>query len=189
MADQNAIGLLGQAQLSRSYHTLFVERSPKGLDELLQLAEQGSPLSMIYIGLAYKKGICVEKNAITAEQWFQRAADTGSLRGHYQLGRLYLDTKRYQQAEAAFGLAAEKHFPIALYYLGRMYLYSLGVKQDVHKARLLLERSFSLGNVYAKRGLGFLLLVYGHGIRERMKGAGMYLSARKEIRHSRGEPE
>src|ERR1022692_1077736 len=152
MNEENA-GLVGQGVLDRTFRSLMFGRSSKAFGEMHNFAKQGSLLGMVYLGLAYQKGICTKKDFQEAERWYQRAADLGLLEGYYHLGRLYLDRKQYQDAERSFGIAADKHSPKALFQLGRMYLYPVGVKRDVGKARALLEASFALNYTYAKREL------------------------------------
>src|ERR1700733_7532496 len=107
-------GLVGSGVLERAYRSLIFGHSPEAFGEMHNFAKQGSLMAMIYLGLAYQNGICAKRNFEEAERWYQRAADLGLLEGHYHLGRLYLDRKRYADAKKSFDIAADKRSPKAL---------------------------------------------------------------------------
>lgn len=165
-----------QARLYRAHNML--QTSPvAALRELKELAALGSVMSMVYLGDAYKLGKGTDISLPDAESWYRRAADTGSPLGIYFLGRLYFASKRYTQAIEVFSVAAESDYAPAVHFLGRMYASGKGVKKDLVKAELLLERASKSGSVLAKGVLAHLLTHTNASPSRFARGALLYVSA------------
>ena len=141
-------------------HALKVrDRNPaEALTLFRALASAGSPMSMIYIGHAYQEGNGTSKDLAETERWYRSAADAGSIWALHALGCLYLMQKRYDEGKHSFRFAAAAGFSPAIYQLGRMYFFGKGVERDVAKAKVHLEDASALGNVWATRLLGHLLI-------------------------------
>ena len=135
-------------------------------------------MSMVYWGLAHKKGTRTKKDFVSAEEWYRRAAEAGSVPAHYALGGLYLDTKRYKEARDALRYSAERNHAPSLSSLGRMYALAVGSRRDICKAPELLERSSALANRHAKGLLGIVLFFLGP---TRWRGAQLFAAAIKEL--------
>ena len=73
-------------------------------------AEQGNPVSMIFLGVTYRGGHGVIQDFMQAAYWFRRAAEQGFMVGQYMLGKAYLNghgvTMSKVQAHMWFHLAA-----------------------------------------------------------------------------------
>jgi TPR repeat protein len=90
-------------------------------------------------------------------------------------------TKRHPEALEAFRAAAAKDFSPSLGMLGLMYMNGDGVAKDVTKARTFLESAVGLGNVFAKRSLGTLLLRGEFGAIARLRGAWLFLMGFRDV--------
>jgi hypothetical protein len=128
------------------------------IGEFKDLANAGSLLSMLQLGDAYKLGIGVEANIGTAEQYYRRAADAGSLLAYYFLGRLRLRQKRFDEAFSAFNYASGKGYPPATHFLGRLYCWGIGVTKDTVRGEALLRRAAERGSAAAVLALSTSLL-------------------------------
>ena len=90
--------------------------------ELLQKAEAGDVDSQIGLGLIYRLGTGVEEDASTAEKWFGKAADQGSVRAMYLLGILNAEKENYLKAAELLYEAAEQGHKEAQFNLGILYM-------------------------------------------------------------------
>lgn len=149
---------------------VFDSDPAQALPQLTYLAERGSPISMLYIGHAYRDGTGVAKDAVQTEEWYRRAADKGSILGLYHLGRLYIEQRRYEEAKQAFRFAAAAGYTPAVHHLGRMYFFGLGVEKDIRKATTLLGDASASGNVIATRLLGHVLIRTHLSVAELLRG-------------------
>lgn len=140
------------------------------LDQLRFLADCGSPMSMIYIGIAYRNGHGITKDPKQAEKWFRQAADFGSILGLYELGRLYLTQKKFEDAHQTLRFAAAAGYAPAIYLMGRLYIFGQGVEMDIPKGMSLLEEASAWGHILATRHLGHALIRYGKGPVEYFRG-------------------
>jgi TPR repeat protein len=156
-------------QLNQVYGALK-KRPAEALSKLVHWAEKGSLMSMVYLGYAYQDGRGVPINFLTAEQWYRRAVDGGLMRACCDLGSLYLERRRYAEAQAIFEVAAAKNFTPAIHRLGRMYFYGHGIDKNLERAKTLLERASADGNIAAKMQLAHLLKSGHFGMRQRIWG-------------------
>jgi TPR repeat protein len=157
------------AELSAAFEALGTTPR-RALDQLIRWAEGGSAHAMIYVGRAYWYGYGVPVNCLTAEQWFRRAADEGLSLGHFFLGGLYSDRRRYDEAISEYKIAVGANYPPALHQLGRMYFYGDGVDRDLTIAGDLLERATVEGNLAAKLQFAHLLKSGARGVFGMIRG-------------------
>ncbi|MCW8452317.1 SEL1-like repeat protein [Legionella quinlivanii] len=130
-------------------------------------AEKGSSLAQNFLGLLYKDGVHVAKDAKEAHRWFQMAAAQGNLQACSNLGALYFNGEGVEQdsreAYRWFHFAAVQGFAIAQFNLGT--LYSKGAGVETHPAEACKWFRFA-----AEQGLpiaqSFLALryLYGNGV-------------------------
>lgn len=59
------------------------------LDTILPAAEEGDPRAQHTLGICYNSGISVERDPVTAFQWFRRAADQGYPKAEHDVGICY----------------------------------------------------------------------------------------------------
>ncbi len=165
-----------QAALSRA-HRLLRSDPKKAVIEMRALAERGSIMSMLYVGQAYRRGTGTDVDSRTAEKWYRRAADAGSLSAYYFLGRLYLVEKRYDEARDVFEYASERNYAPATHFLGRMHFAGKGVPKDPEKGEQLLKCAASAGSVYAKAGLAQFLIRRHSSPRSTLRGMRLCIEA------------
>lgn len=166
--------------LKRTYDALG-EKPRESLNQLVAWAETGSLMSMLYVGSAYRYGWGVPVNFLTAEQWFRRAVDGGLMLAVLDLGSLYLERRRYAEAQAVFEAAAARDYAPAIHQLGRMYFYGHGVAKDFGRARTLLERASAEGNIAAKFQLAHLLRTGHFGFGQWLRSILLRFIAYKEV--------
>lgn len=155
----------------------LLSRDPKrALVELLALAENGSQLSMLYVGEIYAKGLGVSVDLNEAEKWFARLASHDSAFGYFALGKLYLKQARYVDARDAFERAVRKRYVPAMQFLARMYVHGSGGPRHLKRAEELLLLGARSGSVLAKAYLGSFYLGR-NGARNKLRGLWIKSSA------------
>jgi uncharacterized protein len=161
---------------------LRLNREPeRALQELKWLAARGSVMSLIYIGETYARGRGVKVDLEQAMSWYKQAAQTGSALALHLLGRAYFKQKRIEEALACFRQAAAQDYPPSLYFLGRMNCWGIGMPRNIEEGTRLFERAMNLGNLPAKGAFAKMLLVYHHGILERLRGVWLRISVSAEF--------
>jgi len=107
-------------------------------DEWLPLAEQNNLAAMRNIGLMYRNGRGVEKDAAKAFSWYARAAELGFDRAQANVASMYMKGEGVQQdyvkAAEWFTRAAQQGHVISQYNLGLMYELGRGVERSQSKA-------------------------------------------------------
>ena len=83
-------------------HQLYERHPVEGLVHLKELANAGSPMSMVYIAHAFQEGNGTDKDLAEAERWYRRAAEAGSVCALHALGRLYLTRSGMMKPSAPF---------------------------------------------------------------------------------------
>jgi len=164
----------------REAHDLLAKDPMRALSELQALADQGSVMSMVYLGYAYKNGIGVGVDPSKALAWYEHAARSGSVLGLYGLGLMSLDMKQYQKAKESFKAAVALEHPPSMNMLGKMYYTGLGCKKNIQTAKDLYQRSAALGHVFAKRNLAILLMRGKFGLSKILPGVALFLLSLKE---------
>jgi TPR repeat protein len=157
--------------------SLLRENQKLALFELNILAEQGSVLSLLFLGYASQEGLDIKVDLDASERWYRRAADCGSLQGYYRLGKQYLNQKRYEEAAAAFECAAAKGYVPAIHWSGVMYLWGKGVALDKQKGEQLLRHAASRGSIFAKVKLARYLIDGHAGLWNRLCGVRLWIEA------------
>ena len=82
--------LIGLLMLSVPYAIAAQDISPaqikKNTAELIKRAESGDAQSQYALGLVYRYGIGVTRDAVLASVWFRKAAEQGNADAQYWLG-------------------------------------------------------------------------------------------------------
>jgi hypothetical protein len=117
-------------------------------------AAKGDADAMFNLGLCYRKGDGVEKDALEAYRWFQLAAKQGGALAQCNFGFCYylgegvekdeVEAVRWFQLSAAQGLAHAQHN------LGFCYATGVGVGLDIAKAAALFEQAAEQGHPGSK---------------------------------------
>ncbi len=124
------------------------------------LAEKGQPTAQIDLGLNYAKGVGVQKDYVSALQWFQRAADQGDAHAQFYVGlmheRGYSVPRSYETALIWYRKSAEQNFAPAQVAMARFYARGLGVPRDPAQQVVWLRRAAEHDNAMAEYMLGNL---------------------------------
>ena len=99
-----------------------------------------------------------------AGQWFEWAANTGSVQGTYGVFAVRFHQGRYTEAKDCAERAASQGYTPAIYNLGRLYEAGKGVSVDRKKALEYLERAAAQGHLLAKRQIAVSLLKGHRGV-------------------------
>jgi len=122
------------------------------------LAEAGHSLAQYNLGVAYARGLSVERNMLTATYWWERSALQGHRDASYNLGLVYArgDDKVAQDLILAahwWRQAAIRGDALAQFNLGMMYARGEGVQRDVETAIYWWKASANQGFDGAKKML------------------------------------
>lgn len=163
-------------RFDRAYKLLEAGQE-EGLLELRQLADDGSVLSMVHLGDAYRFGKVAKADFAEAEKYYRKAADHGSLLAHYFLGWLFLKQNRLEEAMRYLNLASGKGYGPATNFLGLIYITGRGVGKDVTRGESLLRRAIQQGSIAAQLGLSTSMITNSPTLRRRMIGITLRITA------------
>lgn len=111
-----------------------------------RLAERGDSRAAYYLGRMAEREIGTGGTAVTACDWYERAADADHLQALYELGNCYLHGKgREQNIDTAlylYGMAAEYGQIAAQYRLAQLYASGSGVPKNPERAYIYLFLAF-----------------------------------------------
>ncbi len=96
------------------------------------------------------------------------------------LAQLYLKMKMYDRAIDNLDYVQSKGYRPAYYLLGELYWRGIGVETNLEKAKENFGKAAALGNPYAKRHLGNILLKE-HGLLSKLRGLGAIFTANAQI--------
>lgn len=156
--------------------TLQKNRS-EGFQAIEALAHRGSPLSMLFLADAIRKGDHYRIDLDNSESWYQHAAALGSGRAMYGLGLVHLQRGDVGTAIDAFKSAGDRGCGAALWALGLLYRRGGGdITPDSDAARAFFERGAALGHVWSSRSLSLLLMTGRYGLWHRLGGYARYVA-------------
>lgn len=162
-----------EPQAPELWNALQLARSDPnaGLSVLQAMAEQGSRLSMVFLGEMLSTGrhkAIVDINK--GEYWLREAAKRGSIEGKYFLAK---HLQRIGSSSEAFdiymSMAGEKFSP-ALYNVGYMYYMGDGVERDLLKAISFFRMASRFGHLHAEHWLSHLLIRNDLGLISKFEG-------------------
>lgn len=130
----------------------------EALEKCRALAESGSPQAQVFLGWMYEVGRGVKGDVEQARRWYEQAADGGSARGQFYLGRLSLRERNYQEAIAWLERAASQDYMPALFRLACLYEVGRAVQRDGERAHQYLGRAADLGHVVARRQIAVRMI-------------------------------
>jgi uncharacterized protein len=129
-----------------------------GAEYLTKAAGQGIAAAENDLGRLYILGQGVTPDAVTANQWFLKAADGGDELGMYNLACSYEQgrgtTNDLSKAITYYRQAAEKNMPEAENRLGEMYTQGVGVDKDLTEAAKWFQKAANHGLARAQNNLG-----------------------------------
>lgn len=129
-----------------------------GLEEIQNLAERGSVLSMMYLGHALYSGrYGLQKDMKQGELWLKKAADLGSIEACYGLAKRLQEAGRGEDSIKFFRQAAERGYPPAMFLMGLFYYEGRNVEKNLEVARSYFQRAQDAGHVWSAMWVARLL--------------------------------
>ncbi|WP_028763843.1 tetratricopeptide repeat protein [Shewanella colwelliana] len=118
------------------------------------LTKRGHSDAMATLGELYYVGYGTEKDLDKAFKWFRRAAKFGNTTAQYKAGVMYLQQSDYQDIDKGLSLlekSTKVSFSPSAFLLGKLYLQSHLIKQDLELADKWLSNAYQLNNVEAMK--------------------------------------
>lgn len=135
-------------------HAALEQDWEAAMARLVALAGRGSIASMNYLGWEYaSRADDNPENLAQAEMWFRQAVELGSLAAIHQLACLLEKAGRLADQVELLTSGAQRGYAPAIYKLGKLYYYGVGVEKDLARARILFEQAAAAGHVFAVRKL------------------------------------
>lgn len=159
----------------RQADALLKEDPARAIAEFAALANGGSTWAMVQLGVSLQNGIGGTMDLSAAEAWLIRASELGGSLAFRYLAWHYRGRRDHAAEKAVLERGVVVGDLRSIYMLGRLHLDGPPKYRDLATARVLLERSDALGNLYARRDLGWLLLSGRCGVRGILHG--IYLAA------------
>ena len=130
------------AFITGDYKTAFNEWKP--------LAKQDHVYAQLNLGMAYRDGLGVEKNAKEAFKWYEKVASRGSDDGLHHLGNSYAYGKGVMKNKAlamkSYKEAADNGHAASMYSMGGMHY----TNKDYKKAAEWFKRTYEREDLYKK---------------------------------------
>jgi TPR repeat protein len=133
--------------------------SPKALETLLKLANDGNPLAQFRLGGLYYHGQGIAEDENMAIYWWKKSAASGNAEAMYQIAHAYLfgstaaknvpDPDR--EAALWYFQAASAGHAEAAYTLGLLFLAGKGVVEDRNEAIRWFRSAASKGHAEARK--------------------------------------
>jgi TPR repeat protein len=162
---------LGVAKLLHEAARLYAKKEYSQAFRIYQqLADLGHSESQVFLGwmFAEGKGVCPCQE--DAAHWFRRAAELGSARGAFYLGRILTREAKHADAILWYQRSAAAGYHPSQFRLGVSYLRGKGVRKDLSLACRYLETAKTNGNIFARRELALLDIRGYRGIVRRFQG-------------------
>lgn len=139
--------------------------------ELLEnLSNRGSALSMVYLGDLYTNGRGGERDIERGWQWYQKAADKGSIEASYRLAVARWNYGYYESSVEEFISLVKRGFSPAMCCLGSIFSSGVGVPRDEQKAVVFFNMASRRGHLLAKQGLSKIFRDNKEGFRRKLVG-------------------
>lgn len=154
----------------RRFRDMLSSDPIEGLKGLERLSDQGSIVSMTYLGWIYSKGRRVEIDETRSRYWFTRAADAGSANAVTYLAQQNFKDGNFKDAFELYRKAAKEKSVTALCALAIMYKRGLFVERNIETSLMYFEEAASLGHVYAIRDIIYAMIGGVYGIKKVVTG-------------------
>ena len=142
-------------RLRDAYNLLSTNRT-QAIDELEELANTGSVLSMEYLAHAYQSAPNIDP--VKTEKWYKSAYERGSAKALINLAIHYHLCGNYVDAENIYKDGVSKNDCASMYWLANFYVERKRYDVKSAEIRTLLERSAALGQVRAMQQLSLLYI-------------------------------
>ena len=130
-----------------------VQNVPKALQLLNEAAEKGQEAAQYLLAKTYLDGRLIMRDVSKAIDLFTGLAEKENTPAAYQLGKLFFKGELVERSipETVKWLQRCSTDQHALYLLGKIYLYGIGIPPDKEKGLHYLQRAVIQGNHYAER--------------------------------------
>ena len=146
---QSALYVLGWMYFINGYSNEFFVLSPDELIQKIITSEKNSESSDLayLLGLIFFNGYKVHENKTTAESWYLKAVEKGSLSAACKLGYYYVNERQmYDKGFSVLEKAYADGSTEATRLLGLCYKNGIGVKKNRSKAKALLKEAAEKGD-------------------------------------------
>jgi TPR repeat protein/CHAT domain-containing protein len=141
-------------------HDGNISNPDRGLFLIRFAAEAGFPLSQYQLGKFYVEGMYVERDLVTAAEWFRKAAERGEPSAQNDLGYMYKTgagvTQDITHAIELFRRSAGQGNSLAQYNLGVIYENGTGTEPNAFEAAKWYTAAAGLGHRWAQNNLAVL---------------------------------
>uniref|UniRef100_UPI003531EB91 tetratricopeptide repeat protein n=1 Tax=Cupriavidus sp. WGlv3 TaxID=2919924 RepID=UPI003531EB91 len=162
---------LGRAELLREAARLCAkDQYAQAFRIYRKLADSGHSESQVFLGWMFAEGKGVQASQEDAANWFRCAAELGSARGAFYLGRLLTREAKHAEAVTWYQRSATAGYPPSQYRLGVSYLRGHGVRKDLSLACRYLEAAKANGHIFARRELAVMDIQGYRGVARRFLG-------------------
>lgn len=155
------------ASFEEGREAYFSKDYEKALSILKPLAEKGNAKAQVTLGTMYDFGHGVEKDVLTAVDWYEKAAAQGNSLVQHDLGVKYFRgmgiAQNYEKAAAWWRMAADNGVAESQYNLGLMYVRGLSFEKDNAQAINWYSKAASQGHANAQYNLGVMYSL-GQGV-------------------------
>ena len=144
------------------------------VQELIERANQGDPISQCNLAWCYEMGDGVENIPSEAAKWYRRAAEQGDATGQANLAACYENARGVEQdlkeAVKWYFKAAEQGYAVAQNNLGVCFYDGKGVDRDYKEAIKWYFKAVEQDNHWAQRNLGEAY-AEGNGVEQNLREA------------------
>ncbi len=151
--------LNGQCNFEKSFVTASAIAKPVA-SEVEKIANEENDNAAYLMGIAYQKGLGVEKNDEKAVEWLNKSADKNNPLALHSLGLMYADgqivNKDDKKAVELLQKAAEKCNVFSMYYMGLMLKTGRGIEKDDKQSAAWFKKAAQKGHSKSMYVLGSL---------------------------------
>ena len=141
------------------------ENDRRGVEKLLEIAERGSRLSMLYLGTHYIfEEIDTHENQQTGEGWLKMASDLGSVEAGFCLASHYIQTDRIVEGLDLLKILSESNFGPAQFRIGFYYATGQRLEKDISNALHFFRLASGNGHLVARQWLYHISMTQDHSI-------------------------
>jgi TPR repeat protein len=162
-------------ELKHAYRNLASGRNHDAMVGFQALENKGVVQAKTYMGFIYERGLGVPADSAAAERYYRQAAEQNDILSQRYLARLLKEEGRNEEALTWYLKAAEGGSASDEYWLYMMYKRGIAAAANANNAMKHLEKSASMGHIFAKRDLALAYLRGSFGVSGRLRGLPMLL--------------
>ena len=144
-----------------------------GSREMERLAHSGSIMALLFVAEAMRDGRIYDQDLPGAENWFNVAVESTSVRGLWGRALTHLYMGRTEEAVGELEEAINRIYPPAMNSLARLYFTGTGVEKNKDKALALWRKASKMGHLPSRRNLIIVYMRGEYGARRVILGLGV----------------